>query len=77
MNQGGQLKPEYRQRLIDSGVPLKGCFAWSLLDNFEWPKAMGSASELYIRTMKHWNAARKTVIILFRRLFRRAGSKYK
>jgi beta-glucosidase len=29
------------QRALDAGVPLRGFFVWSLMDNFEW--AMGYA----------------------------------
>ncbi len=42
-----ELHLEQCARLIDDGVPLRGYFAWSLLDNFEWAEGYSKRFGLY------------------------------
>ncbi|MCK7481734.1 MAG: family 1 glycosylhydrolase [Candidatus Moduliflexus flocculans] len=40
-------------RAVRAGVPLAGCFVWSLMDNFEWSHvATASVSALSAWTIK-------------------------
>jgi beta-glucosidase len=34
-------------RVLSSGIPLRGCFAWSLMDNFEWGQGFTKRFGLY------------------------------
>lgn len=35
---------EVLKGIVDDGIPIKGTFAWSLVDNFEWNSGFSSES---------------------------------
>jgi beta-glucosidase len=40
---------EVLKGIVEDGLPIKGTFAWSLVDNFEWNSGLSSLPHLHVR----------------------------
>ena len=79
----GQLRPEYLRshlyatsRAIGEGIPVRGYFHWSLLDNFEWSEGYSYRFGLYSVDYDTFERTAGPAVAEFRDLAERRGKEY-